>query len=288
MALTRQRWLPFTSEISPQAVCRPDPDRIDYVFKIADCADELLQAYHLLYHEYLNAGYIRESPHKLLFTTHHLLPRTTVFLAKSEKTVLSTATLVHDSREFGLPMDALYTPELAALRGQNRQVLEICSLASNRRNFSRRGIQNFTRLIFLYCVFLDIDDVCIMVNPKHVHLYKNRCEFEVFGEEKYYPRVNAPAVALRADVHAVRAKLGRMCFNYSYRYKLYSHYLTLKIALNANIFDIFKDNHSAKTQPNPLDTHLINHILADETDALSDLPLECKNLLQKSYPGIRI
>lgn len=289
MTVRRQRWLPFSDAMSPQALCGPGPNQeVDYVFKVADRADELLQAFHLLYQEYLSAGYTRESRHRLLFTAHHLLPQTTVFLAKSGETVLSTATLVHDSKPFGLPMDALYADELKALRRQSRKILEVCSLASCRRKFSRRGIQNFTRLIFLYCVFLDIDDVCIMVHPRHVHLYKNRCEFKMFGEEKHYPRVNAPAVALRADVHAVRKKLGRMYFTFSYQYKLFTHYLSLKIVLNANILEVFKDSPAHEGPHNPLDAPLINQILASENDALQNLPLECKNHLKNSYPGIRI
>ncbi|HDQ40529.1 MAG TPA: hypothetical protein ENN39_05800 [Desulfonatronum sp.] len=262
MALTRQRWLPFTSEISPQAVCRPDPDRIDYVFKIADCADELLQAYHLLYHEYLNAGYIRESPHKLLFTTHHLLPRTTVFLAKAEKTVLSTATLVHDSREFGLPMDALYTGELSALREQNRKVLEICSLASNGSACGRNITKNFTRLVFLYSVFRVVDDICIMVNPRHVAFYVKYFPFTVFGAEKFFPRVNAPAVPLRVNVESVRNFFQNSQVLFSVGQKMYRHYLSLKIGINFNVFQkMYSNDQDTEKFSNPLDAATITELL---------------------------
>ncbi|WP_051822534.1 N-acyl amino acid synthase FeeM domain-containing protein [Desulfonatronum thiodismutans] len=284
----KQRWLPFPNETFPATVLQHAPDDVDYVFKLADDPDELCQAYHLLYREYLNVGYIQESPGKLLFTPHHLLPTTTVFLAKSQEAVLSTATLVHDSKPSGLPMDALFHAELDTLRAQNRRILEVCSLASDRCAFSRRGIQNFTKLIFLYCVFLDIDDVCIMVNPRHVHLYKNRCEFEIFAEEKYYPKVNAMAVALRANVHKAREKLDRVYLKFSYQHKLFSHYLSLSIALDASIFRVFGDVQSSKTCRNPLDANVINRFLGHKADALSDVPLDFKKLLHESYPGIRI
>jgi hypothetical protein len=114
MPIAQQQWLPLSDELSLESVYKHTPEDVDYVFKIADCTDELLQAYSLLYKEYLNAGYVQEDPHELLFTPHHLLPQTKVFIAKSAATVLSTATLVHDSRQFGLPMDALYPNPLDA------------------------------------------------------------------------------------------------------------------------------------------------------------------------------
>lgn len=282
MPIAQQQWLPLSDELSLESVYKHTPEDVDYVFKIADCTDELLQAYSLLYKEYLNAGYVQEDPHELLFTPHHLLPQTKVFIAKSAATVLSTATLVHDSRQFGLPMDALYLSELDALRGQGRKILEVCSLASNSCDFPKYGIQNFTRLIFLYCLYLDIDDVCIMVHPRHAHLYKNRYEFKMFGEERHYPRVNAPAVALRANIHDVRQKFGRLLFKFSYKYKLFSRYLSLKIALSANICEVFSACQSFGTHPNPLDADQVNRITANGGSSLPKLPRDFAELLQAS------
>lgn len=288
MTLTRHKWLPFSNSSLQDSYCISEKHQVDYVFKIADSTDELLNAYSLLYQEYLHAGYIKQNTNKILFTKHHLLPKTTVFVAKSGKTILSTATLVRDSKQFGLPMDELYGTELKKLRSDQRKILEVGSLASNRYQFTRSGIQNFTKLLFLYCVFLDADDVCVMVNPKHVPLYKRLCDLEVFGKEKYYPKVNAPAVALRADVSQVREKLYRKGLMASYRDKLDSHYLSLKIGLCAKITDIFKNANAPRPPLNPLDTCVINHILSGKSDAVQDLSMECITMLKNSYPGIRI
>nr|WP_143890909.1 hypothetical protein [Desulfomicrobium baculatum] len=202
--------------------------------------------------------------------------------------MISTATLVPDSNQFGLPMDDLYGKELGSLRRQRRKVVEVCSLASSTHRFSRIGIHNFTRLLFLYCVFLDVDDVCVMVNPKHVPVYKRLCDLELFGDEKHYHRVNAPAVALRADVAAVRERLGSNGLMTSYRNTLDSQYMSLRIALCERITGIFKGEHFPRFRPNPLDTGLINRILSDVIDDLQDLSLECKILLRNSYPGLQI
>ena len=284
MPLTSHKWRHFAP--SPQAAAAIQPEQAEYEFKIADTGQELLQAFGLLYHEYLHAGYVHESTSELLFTRHHLHPGTTVFVAKAENTVLSTTTVVRDCREFGLPMDDLYESELAVLRQQGRRVLEICSLASDGRRVSRSAVQNFIKLIFLYCIFQDVDDVCIMVNPRHVRLYEGLFGFKLFGEERHYPRVNAPAVALRVQVSLARENLGRKCFTFSYREHLHSRYLALKIALSETILGAFqRSDHDA---PNPLDACLIGNMLSVKDEILQDLSLECRKLLLSCYPGLCI
>jgi hypothetical protein len=288
MNMTRHRWLPVCNPSFKDPNSISEKHQVDYVFKIADSTDELLNAYKLLYHEYLHAGYIKQNKNKILFTKYHLLPKTTVFVAKFGKFTVSTATLVRDSKQFGLPMDDLYRKELHTLRNDNRKIVEVGSLASNKFQFTRSGIQNFTKLLFLYCVFIDTDDVCVMVNPKHVPLYKRLCDLEIFGEEKFYPKVNATAVALRADVRRLRQKLHSKGIITTYRDKLDSHYFSLKIGLCSKITDILKNNSGLRLPLNPLDTYGINHILSGKSDALQDLSMECINMLKVSYPGIRI
>ncbi len=284
MPLTSTKWRHPALIIPPQTSARPEP--AEYEFRIADTGQELLQAFGLLYHEYLHAGYVLENTSELLFTRHHLLPETTVFVAKAENAVLSTTTVVRDCREFGLPMDDLYESELTDLRQQGRRVLEICSLASDSRRVSRSAVQNFIKLIFLYCIFQDVDDVCIMVNPRHARLYANLFGFKPFGEQRHYPRVNAPAVALRVQVLEARENLGRHCFTFSYREHLHSRYLALKIALSDTILGAF--HNSGHDAPNPLDACLIGHMLSVKDEILQDLSRECRQLLLDCYPGLCI
>lgn len=284
MPMTSPRWRHFAQAVHPATPT--EAAQAQYEFRIADTGGELLQAFGLLYREYLHAGYVGESSSELLFTRHHLLPETTVFVARAEDRVLSTATVVPDSAEFGLPMDDLYASELTALRGQGRRVLEICSLASDGRALTRNAVQHFIKLIFLYCVFQDVDDVCIMVNPRHVRLYSNMFGFKPFGEQRHYPRVNAPAVALRVEVLEVRDNLGRNGFPFSYREHLHSRYLALKIALNDKILRAFHGPESDAR--NPLDACLIGHMLSVKDEILQDLTTECRTLLKNCYPGLCI
>ena len=91
--------------------------RIEY--RVARSRDELAQAFHLVYEEYLKQGYIHEHPSKMRLSLHNLVPETTTFIAKVDSTVVATATVIPDS-PLGLPMDELYREELAGLATQER------------------------------------------------------------------------------------------------------------------------------------------------------------------------
>ncbi len=54
--------------------------------------------------------------------------------------------------------------------------------------------------MYWYSLYKGVDDICIAVNPRHVRYYMNLFPFEKLGEEKMYPRVNAPAIGLRGRV----------------------------------------------------------------------------------------
>ena len=252
MTLSSRSWLPALPMQRIEKYLPPVADRFDWLFKIADSRDELREAFHLLYQEYLQAGYVKPREDRLLRTAHHLQPETIVLTAKSGRSVLSTATIVFDSTTAGLPMDALYGSEINTLRRQDRKVVEVCSLASNRHAFTLGGIHNFTRLLFLSCFFLKVDDVCVMVNPKHVPLYKRLCDLELFGEERHYDKVDAPAVALRTDIRKARQQVARSCSMREFGARLEAHFLSERIGLCDGILDILRGGHGpASGQPSP-------------------------------------
>jgi len=283
MPLTSPRWRHFAQAVHTETPGRPE--RAEYQFRIADTGRELLQAFGLLYREYLQAGYVDESASELLFTRHHLLPETTVFVARADNKVACTATVVRDCPQFGLPMDDLYSNELASLRQQGRRILEVCSLASDRQEFSTSGIQDFTRLLFLFCLNVNFDDVCIMVNPRHAPLYTCRCEFEVLGEEKFYSRVNAPAIALRADARTLRDKLRSKALVPAASAMFSGQCSTARFSLCDKVLGILH-NGSSMPRLNPLNADLINTLLASAPPALRHLPPEYVSFLQNEYPGI--
>ncbi len=175
--------------------------------KIAGDIDEHKQAFSLVHDTYLRMGYLSTpKPHGMLYTIHTLLPETVMFVAKSYLTVISTLTEIFDTELFGLPMDELYRKELDALRSKGRKIVEVSSLVTPVDFRWKNVFMYINKIMYLYSLDRGVNDICIAVNPRHVRFYKHELLFEDLGPERYYPKVNAPAVALRLNIDCVREK----------------------------------------------------------------------------------
>jgi hypothetical protein len=153
-------------------------------------------------------GYLSTpKPHGMLFGIHTLLPETVIFVAKSYRTVISTLTEIFDTELFGLPMDELYRKELDGLRSKGRKIVELSVLVTPVDFRWMNVFMYINKIMYLYSLDRGVNDLCIAVNPKHVRFYKHIMLFEDLGPERYYPRVNAPAVALRVNMDCIKEKL---------------------------------------------------------------------------------
>lgn len=190
------------------AMLRAKLDEIDRPnIKIAEARDEWAQSFALVYREYLDSVYIQQPhPSGMHLNVYNLLPATCVFIFRTYVTVISTLTQIFDSELFGLPMDALYRPELDALRSKGRKITELSALATPRETRWCNLMVFLSKAMFEYSMMNNIDDICIMVNPKHLNFYKTMFLFEEFGEERFYPGVGAPAVALRINMEHIEDK----------------------------------------------------------------------------------
>lgn len=271
MSISTQTWAHHILRPPCGTMPSATPQEPERLIKIADSGAELLLAFSLLYQEYVRAGYTRPNQAELLFGRHHLLPETAVFLAKGPRTLLATATVTRDSDVCGLPMDDLFESELNGLRQQGRSIVEVCSLASDARSFPREGVQAFTRLLFLYCLALGVDDMCIMVNPRHVPLYRDRCRFEILGHERHYPRVNAPAVALRSDLRAIRASAQPACSHPTIGRQADSACRRGGCRLCGNIRRVLEGSPAAP-RLNPVDGRLLGILHSEREDIMCSVP----------------
>lgn len=175
--------------------------------KIAETPDEYTRAFRLVYEEYIRSGYLKPHPSRLYYNVWSILPATSVFIFKSYHDVLCTLTHIPDSELFGLPMDTLYKPEVDALRAEGRNVVEVGALATQ---YSRRWTNLMVFLakaMFQYSMMSDVDDILVTVNPKHVKFYTDIFLFKPFGEVRHYDTVDAPAVALRINLHEAMDEL---------------------------------------------------------------------------------
>jgi GNAT superfamily N-acetyltransferase len=176
-------------------------------FGLAIDRDALEQAFRLQHDQYVAQGYMDPHPTGLRLNIHSALPSTRVFVAKADRRVVGTMTLIVDS-QLGLPMDQIYAEDLGGIRGERHQLTEASGLALD-PDCQRSGVAILMRLIRLITLYaaevLRSSDICIAVNPRHAAFYRKALYFQDFGAMKQYAKVNgAPAVGLRLDCDLLR------------------------------------------------------------------------------------
>ncbi|MBN2292704.1 MAG: hypothetical protein JXM70_09780 [Pirellulales bacterium] len=187
----------------PTSVILPQEQTTDDVeYKIASSREERANAFHLVYEAYLRAGLGESNAHQMRVTPYHLLTTTEVFLACVGGQAAFTMTLVGDG-ELGLPIEAVYGPEVQRRRDKGLCVGEVSCLADRRSEF-KRSFPVFLRLCRFtaqYAWHIGMHQLLIAVHPRHARFYKRFMDFEPIGEQRSYPTVkNNPAIAMMLDM----------------------------------------------------------------------------------------
>jgi hypothetical protein len=274
---------PGTIRIRRCGLLRSNPGDVDRLcIKVADSQNELEQAFALVYREYLRQGYIKDPKESgLHFDIHHILPETAVFILKSSS-VISTLTHILDSKLFGLPMDDLYCKELKPLRNANRKLAELSSLATFREACGQNLFLYLFREVYWYARARNVDDFCIMVNPKHVKFYQEIFFFEEIGPKKYYPKVGAPAVALRLNLEEFDEKLEK-------------EYSRFEPDCNMHAFVHSVNDHKLPNGPSNghfwarllLNIVLLRNFLKDKSSVLGETTVKQTEYLRHLYPTLQ-
>lgn len=127
-------------------------------------------------------------------------PHKIVLVAYQADQIAGTLSLGIDSPE-GMVVDQLYKPEADQLRLEGRRPCDITRLAVDQEIKSKSVLAALFHLSFIYGRNIhNATDFLIEVNPRHMIFYKRMLGFELYGQEKVCPRVNAPAVLLRLDL----------------------------------------------------------------------------------------
>ncbi|MDZ7700089.1 MAG: hypothetical protein U5R49_25240 [Deltaproteobacteria bacterium] len=110
-------------------------------------------------------------------------------------------------------MDSEYLEELDSLRGLGRFIGEAGCLAANPA-YWKSGHVLLLYTIKIVHIFnekhLNLDDLVITVNPKHVWFYEHIMLMQRIGREKPYKDVKgAPAIAMRLDIRTMKETYGR-------------------------------------------------------------------------------
>ncbi len=233
----------------------------------AETVAERRAAFSLVHDEYLRLGYIRKpTPSGMIYRLHHVLPTSATLILKDGPTVVGTLTHVLDTDLYGLPMDKVYGDELNALRRQGRRVAELSALAVRRTYCLQSLFMLLVRAAYGYALERRVTDFCIMVNPRHAAFYRTLFLFEDLGPVRPYPLVNAPAVALRADLVSfpdrIRDLLGSLAPDRSV-YTFLSHSWEEAVG--------WSRVERRLNPPRPLSRTDIHRLLALEPAALDDL-----------------
>jgi len=248
-------------------------------YRVARTRGELEESYRLVYNEYLKRSYVNENDSKLHLSLFNLLPEATTFVALSNNEILATATVIPDTC-FGLPMDDLYKPELDTLRQSGNKLCEISMLASNTSIFKEGTplLLNARKMFLIYYLFkyildytikyLNLDYICIAVNPKHEMTYDNLL-FENLGGLKSYDKVNgAPAIGKCLNLKTIKENCARL--NKSKIYQLFFSHETA----DANFLNKIK-----------LSLDDIEYFFVKKTSVLAKIPPEKFSCLEERYPG---
>jgi hypothetical protein len=202
--------------IRPRLLRTPEPQPIrvprinrEILVKIASEPHEWEQAFQLVSANYQERGYETASAKPYRFTPYHALPDTTLFVACEGKQVLATFSLVADNTLLGLPMETLYSAEVADLRRQGRRMAEVTSLAVTELG-QREFLQVFFTMIRVmkqHHVNRGGDTWVITVNPRHRNFYCKMLGYQSLGSCKPYAAVgNAPAEAYVLDQPTMRSE----------------------------------------------------------------------------------
>lgn len=172
-------------------------------FKIAETIAEFEGAYRLVHDIYVCEGYMEPQPGGLRVTSSSLQPGAITFIGCEKNKVLLTVTLFSDARQ-GLPMDSIYKAELDRLRNDKRKIVEVGALAvnSNAQLKFHSSVMMLFKFVLLYAWrHLLVDDMVVVINPKHRSFYEKVLSFRAIGPEKAYDYVRGnPAIALRLDL----------------------------------------------------------------------------------------
>ncbi len=178
----------------------------DVRLQVASTREDREAAFQLVYQSYRSAGLCPPNATELRFTPYQILPTTDILIAQFRAEAICTLSLVRDG-ELGLPMEDLYAEQVEERRAAGLHLAEVSCLA-DRRNDPARFFELFcdlSRLMVQLAQKQSVDQLLIVVHPRHAALYMRYMAFKRIGERRDYLAVNGnPAVPLCLDINEIQ------------------------------------------------------------------------------------
>ena len=178
-----------------------DPERRVFDIRVADGDRERDAAGILINRMYATRGYLSNG------LSQRRNDRRITLVASEREAVVGTLTLGFDDVP-GLLVDELFRPETDALREAGLTLCEFTKLAIDGAMRSQRLIASLFHAAYLFAhPLMAADRLLIEVNPRHVGYYRRMLGFQVVGEARLNPRVDAPAVLMALDLDHARCQI---------------------------------------------------------------------------------
>ena len=124
--------------------------------------------------------------------------------------IVGTVTVGLDSAE-GLFIDGLYADVANRLRAEGRRLAEFTRLAVDNNVNSKPLLAALFHIAYICARRIHAcTDLLIEVNPRHAAFYRRMLGFEIFGDTRTDPRVDAPAQLLRICLEWGQGEIARL------------------------------------------------------------------------------
>lgn len=146
-------------------------------------------------------------------TPYHLLPDTTVLVARDGPQVVATFSLVCDNTLLGLPMESSYPEEIAQFRREGRRIVETTCLAE--RGLAARDLAPVLLGLFQAAWQVGLaqggETNVINVTPRHARFYERALGYLPLGPRRVCPHVHdTVGVALYLDLDRLASRVPRI------------------------------------------------------------------------------
>ncbi len=251
----------------------------EFRFMVATTKDEIEQGFQLLYDSYVNEGLMDANKTHLRITKYHLLPTSTMIIAKKGKEVVATVTHILDS-SFGLPVEA--NVDLKLFKTGKKRVAEISALAI-KREFRRNHSLLFGMTRFLY--FFAVENLgathwVICINKKVSDYYKAIFFFHPIVEDFKYDFVNAKhSSVLYCDLHAQQ----NLFFSHYNQLEKSKNLHGIYNDINRNQLHVLPDGNFKTASLPVLNPDMLNYFFINKTAIIQNLTENEKKEILNSY-----
>jgi hypothetical protein len=166
------------------------------VLRVCTSLEEVLEAWGMVYRQYLAAGFIEENPFGLYTFPQYISTDTVVITGWKEGKMVSTVSVVVDSGQ-GIPLDSFYQRENDLLRQKGQPLMEI-GLNVVEGECTNREVMDM--LIYAARYSWPTKTRCVIgIHPRREKLFERFFGFQKVGDLKAYENLDgSPPVMMMA------------------------------------------------------------------------------------------